>query len=71
MTAELDLAGVFISPLLLCLLIAFFGRILLSRLFNALGLYRYVWHRTLFDISLFFSLVGLVFAVFSAVTSTT
>lgn len=70
MTAELDLAGIFVSPLLLCLLIAFFGRILLSRLFNALGLYRYVWHRTLFDISLFFALVGLAFAVFSAVTST-
>jgi len=69
MTAELDLAGVFVSPLLLCLLVAFFGRILLSRLFSALGLYRLVWHRTLFDISLFFVLVGLAFAAFSAATS--
>lgn len=69
MISEIDVGGIFISPLLLFLLVAFFGSWLLSRLVRALGLYRYIWHRSLFDVSLFFVLVGVVFAVFSAVTS--
>ncbi len=66
MIAELDFAGVFISPLLLCLVIGFFGRIALSRLMNALGLYRHVWHRTLFDLSLFLILTGVAFSALVA-----
>lgn len=32
MIGEIDIAGIFISPLLLCLLVAFFARLLVSRL---------------------------------------
>ncbi|MGB4440904.1 DUF1656 domain-containing protein [Stenotrophomonas maltophilia] len=63
---ELDVAGVFFSPLMLCLLIGFLGRVLVSRLMAALGWYRYVWHRTLFDLSIFLLLVGLGFAILVA-----
>ncbi|MBX6317027.1 DUF1656 domain-containing protein [Pigmentiphaga sp.] len=66
MRGELDVAGVFFSPLMLCLLIGFFGRMLVSRLLTALNLYRYIWHRTLFDLSVFFVLVGLAFAILVA-----
>src|SRR3546814_7357671 len=42
MIGEIDIAGIFISPLLLCLLVAFFARLLVSRLLDALGFYRIV-----------------------------
>ncbi|MDH4549876.1 MULTISPECIES: DUF1656 domain-containing protein [Pseudomonas] len=66
MTGELNVAGVLFSPLMLCLMIAFLGRLLLSRLLAALDLYRYIWRRTLFDLSVFFVLVGLAFVVLVA-----
>src|SRR3546814_1270214 len=62
MIGEIDIAGIFISPLLLCLLVAFFARLLVSRLLDALGFYRIVWQRPLFDLALFFLLVWLAFA---------
>ncbi len=61
MISELDIAGVFVSPLLLCMLVALVLRVALSRGLDALGLYRVVWHRPLFDISLYFILLGLSF----------
>lgn len=62
MIGEIDIAGIFISPLLLCLFIAFFARLLVSRLLSAIGIYRFVWQRPLFDLALFFLLLWLVFA---------
>ncbi|WP_066522279.1 DUF1656 domain-containing protein [Sphingobium cloacae] len=62
MIGEIDIAGVFISPLLLCLLVAFLVRLLISRLLDAAGFYRIVWQRPLFDLSLFFLLLWLAFA---------
>src|SRR3546814_15403101 len=62
MIGEIDIAGIFISPLLLCLLVAFFARLVVSALLDALGFYRIVWQRPLFDLALFFLLVWLAFA---------
>jgi len=59
MIGEIDMAGVFISPLLLCLLSAFVGRVLISFLLEKAGIYKFVWHRPLFDMSLFFILLGI------------
>ena len=61
MISELDIAGVFISPLLLCMLVALVLRVAFSRCLDALGVYRVVWHRPLFDISMYFILLGLSF----------
>lgn len=59
MIGEIDIAGIFISPLLLCLLSAFIGRIMISTLFEKTNIYKVVWHRPLFDMSLFFILLGI------------
>ncbi len=69
MIGELNIAGVFISPLLACLLTAFIARILISHGLDALGLYRYVWRRPLFDIALFFTLAGVSFLLLRALTT--
>lgn len=62
MIGEIDIAGIFVSPLLLCMIVAFVVRILLSRLFEAIGLYRVIWQRPLFDTALFLILIGVAFA---------
>lgn len=69
MIGEIDLAGIFLSPLLLCVLVAFFARILLSWGLNVAGLYRLVWNRPLFDLSLFLILLGVAFACLRMLTS--
>lgn len=69
MISEIDIAGVFISPLLLCMLIALIVRLLLSWGLDRLGLYRAVWHRPLFDVSLFFVLLGISFETLKFMTS--
>lgn len=57
---EIDLFGVFLSPFLFWSLGSFailWGvRLFLSRI----GFYRYVWHRSLFDISLYFVILALL-----------
>lgn len=58
MIGEIDLGGVFLSPLLLCLVGAFGARLGVSWLLARSGLYPAVWNRPLFDVSLFILLVG-------------
>jgi len=68
MIGEIDIAGIFVSPLLLCMVIGFAVRIMLSRLLDALGFYRIVWQRPLFDTALFLILTGAAFIVLRLVT---
>jgi hypothetical protein len=58
MIGEIDLGGVFLSPLLLCLVAAFGVRLGVSWLLTRAALYSNVWNRPLFDLSLFIILVG-------------
>lgn len=69
MIGEMDIAGIFVSPLLLCLLAGFVARLLVSRLLDATGFYKNIWHRPLFDISLFFILVGAAFMLLRLATT--
>ncbi len=60
MIGEINIFGVLAPPLLIWLGIALVLSALLRRLLNAIGLYRYVWHRPLFDLALLVILLGLV-----------
>lgn len=63
MTAEVDLYGVFISPLLLYAVVALALMAVLRRRLAAVGFYRTVWHRALFDLALLVIVLGaIVFA---------
>ena len=68
MIGEIDIAGIFISPLLFCMIVGFAIRLLLSRLLEAAGFYRAVWQRPLFDTALFLILTGAAFIVLRLVT---
>jgi protein AaeX len=60
MIGEVSIYGVFVSPLLLFVAAALPLTALLRRLLAARGAYRFVWHRALFDFSLFDIVLGVV-----------
>ncbi|MEG6509949.1 DUF1656 domain-containing protein [Methyloligella sp. 2.7D] len=62
MNGQFDLYGVFVPSLMAWMLAAFLLSVLLRRVLNAVGLYRFVWHRPLFDLALYVLLLGAVVA---------
>ncbi|WP_066765311.1 DUF1656 domain-containing protein [Sphingobium sp. CCH11-B1] len=70
MIGEVNIVGIFLSPLLLCMAAALIVRFVLSRLLDAAGLYRFIWQRPLFDTALLIVLAGLAFAVLRILTKT-
>jgi len=62
MIGELDIDGIFLSPVLVSAVIALFTSIAVRRLLAAVGIYRIVWHPALFDTALFVVLWSVVAA---------
>jgi Protein of unknown function (DUF1656) len=60
MIGEIDLFGVFLPPLLVWLGIGLLLSGAARWAFGRAGLYRYVWHRPLVDLSLLVILTGVV-----------
>ena len=57
---EIDLLGVFISPALICLVVALVISLILRRLLDKTGINRFVWNRALFDLSLLVAITALL-----------
>jgi hypothetical protein len=61
MRQEFDLFGVLVPSLLVWLVVSYaICAILLRPLVERSGLYRFVWHRALFDFSVFVCVLGLM-----------
>ncbi len=58
MRYEIDVFGVLVPALLLWLLVTFALCALLRPVLQRTGLYRFVWHRALFDLAVFVCLLG-------------
>lgn len=58
MIHEIDLYGMLISPILLWVSIAFVVTGVLCRLIGRFGLYRFIWHKPLFDLALLVIVTG-------------
>lgn len=54
----IDVYGVLVPALLLWIIVAYVLSVLLRRLMQRFDLYRLVWHRALFDFSIFVCLLG-------------
>ena len=54
----IDIYGVLVPSLLLWIILAYALSALLRRLMQRFDLYRLVWHRALFDFSIFICLLG-------------
>lgn len=60
MNAELDLAGIYFPTLLASLVLAALPFLILRAIFQRTGLYRWIWHRALFDIAIYVVLVAAI-----------
>lgn len=60
MIGEINLYGVFFPPLLIWIGVALLASAVIRRGLAALGVYRFVWHRPLFDFCLLVLLTGLI-----------
>ena len=57
---EIDLLGVFISPALICLVVALVISLILRRLLDKTDINRFVWNRALFDLSLLVAMTAIL-----------
>lgn len=55
---DIEIVGFYVSPLLLWSAAALIPFALLRWLFDRYGLYRFIWHRSLFNLALYVLLVG-------------
>ena len=62
MTGEFDIYGVYFPAFVVFAAIAFVIQLAIKRLLDACGVYRFVWHRALFDVGLYVIVLGVVTA---------
>jgi hypothetical protein len=66
-TGEFDIYGVYFPAFIIFAGIAFLLQLAIKRLFDRLGVYRFVWHRPLFDLAIYVILLGAVTALGASV----
>jgi hypothetical protein len=69
MIGEFDIYGVYFPVFIVFAGIAFLVQLVVKRLFDRLGVYRFVWHRPLFDLAVYVILLGVVTALGASVLS--
>ena len=63
MIGEFDIYGVYFPSFAVFAAIAFLLQVfVVNRFLNAVGFYRWVWHRALFDLAIYVILLGVVTA---------
>lgn len=65
MSGEMAIDGVYLPTLLVLAVIAILPTFLVRRLILHWDLYRFVWHRALFDIALYIVVLGAMAALFT------
>lgn len=66
MQRDLNIFGVYLPPLLACLMIAWLLTWLLSRFLIRVDFYQFVWQRPLFDLGLYTVILGGTLLAFAA-----
>ena len=70
MIGEFDIYGVYFPAFAVFAAIALLLQVVvINRLLDALGFYRLVWHRALFDLAIYVILVGVVTAAGASILS--
>jgi protein AaeX len=64
---ELDIYGVYVPIFVAVAVVAFLLQIVLKRVLDACGLYRFLWHRALFDLAIYVILLGVVTAAAASI----
>jgi hypothetical protein len=63
MIGEIDIYGVFLPAVLVLMLVSYLFCLVVTRLFDRIGLYRFVWHRSIFDLAIYVIVLGIVVIV--------
>jgi hypothetical protein len=63
MIGEIDIFGVFVPAVLVLMLIAYLINLASRTVFERVGFYRFVWHRSIFDLGIYVLVLGLVVVV--------
>jgi Protein of unknown function (DUF1656) len=63
MIGEIDIFGIFVPAVLVLMLIAYLLSLAVRMVFGRIGLYRFVWHRSVFDLAVYVMLLGIVVIV--------
>ncbi|HEV3422735.1 MAG TPA: DUF1656 domain-containing protein [Paraburkholderia sp.] len=63
MIGEIDIFGVFVPAILVLMLIAYLINLVIRTLLARAGFYRFVWHRSIFDLGIYVLVLGLVVIV--------
>jgi len=63
MIGEIDIYGVFLPAVLVLMLVSYLFCLVITRVFARVGLYRFVWHRSIFDLAVYVIVLGIVVIV--------
>ncbi|CAH2782658.1 MAG: Tetrapartite efflux system component, FusD-like [uncultured Caballeronia sp.] len=55
--------GVFLLAVLVLMLVSYLFCLVVTRVFARVGLYRFVWHRSIFDLAIYVIVLGIVVIV--------
>lgn len=63
MIGEIDILGVFVPAVLVLMFIAYLLNLAIRTVLARIGFYRYVWHRSVFDLGIYVLVLGFVVIV--------
>ena len=63
MIGEIDVLGVFVPAVLVLMFIAYLVNLAIRTVLARIGFYRFIWHRSIFDLGIYVLLLGLVVLV--------
>ncbi|MDN7184466.1 DUF1656 domain-containing protein [Caballeronia sp. SEWSISQ10-4 2] len=63
MIGEIDIYGVFLPAVLILMLVSYLFCLVVTRVFARVGIYRFVWHRSIFDLAIYVIVLGIVVIV--------
>ncbi|AJZ62234.1 hypothetical protein OI25_5180 [Paraburkholderia fungorum] len=63
MIGEIDIFGVFVPAVLVLMFVAYLINLAIRTVLARAGFYRFVWHRSIFDLGIYVLVLGLVVVV--------
>ncbi|SPB13580.1 membrane protein [Caballeronia novacaledonica] len=63
MIGEIDILGVFVPAVLVLMFIAYLVNLAIRNVLARVGFYRFVWHRSIFDLGIYVLVLGVVVIV--------
>lgn len=63
MIGEIDVLGVFVPAVLVLMFIAYLADLAIRIVLARVGFYRFIWHRSIFDLGIYVLVLGLVVMV--------